>query len=150
MNQHPWSNRRPAPNGEAVEELDPPNIPEQAAAEGAATLAWIRQQIGAAQPIPGTPGEQYLVEHRELRPPWPLSLLWSEEFQITPHAPPCPCLIAVVTNQAGEIVAVQSTEIDLHTATKTGTPRSRSVSISEGAVSSGSIKAGSRRSLTPQ
>jgi hypothetical protein len=130
MNQHPWSNRRPAPNGEAVEELNPPDIAERAAAaEGAATLAWIRQQIDAAQPISGTPAEQYLVEHRELRPPWPLSLLWSEEFQVTPHAPTCPCLIAVVTNQAGEIVAVQSTEIDVRTATKTGAPRSPSVSI---------------------
>lgn len=117
MNQHPWSNRRPAPNSEAVEELNPPNIAEQAAAaEGAATLAWIRHQIDAALPIAGTPGEQYLIEDRGLRPPWPPSLLWSDTFRTTPDAPPRPCLIAVVTSQAGELVAIESTEIDLNTA----------------------------------
>jgi phage/plasmid-associated DNA primase len=141
MNQHPWSNRRPAPDDEAVEKLNPPNIAERAAAaEGAATLAWIRQQIGAAQAIPGTPGEQYLIEDRGLRPPWPSSLLWSDTFRTTPDAPPRPCLIAVVTNQAGELVAIEPTEIDSNTAMRSErADRSRLTSgpISQGAVSLG-------------
>src|SRR4051794_40556726 len=77
-----------APDVAAAKEADQPE--HAAAAESAIALAWMRQQIDAARPISGTPAEQYLVKHRGLRPPWPSSLLWSETFHTTPHAPPRP------------------------------------------------------------
>jgi phage/plasmid-associated DNA primase len=129
-----------SPEAALVEEgnLDPLDNPDDpVAAERAETIAWVRQQIDTAQPVTGTPGERYLIEHRGLRPPWPASLLWSDGYQINPHASPRPCLIAVVTNSAHEIVAVQSTEVDPRTAMKsrrTDAPRLSRGPVSEGAV----------------
>src|SRR5215471_19882583 len=88
-------------------------VEEITASERDETISWIRQQVAAARPISGTPAERFLIEHRGLRPPWPSSLSWSGRYQSYPGVTPWPCLIAGVTNAAGELVALQSTEINL-------------------------------------
>ena len=105
------------------------------------TISWVRKQVGAAGPIRGTPAERFLIEHRGLRPPWPGSLCWSGRYQSRPDTTPCPCLIATVTNANGEIVALQSTEINPQTGAKswrTETPRRSRGPVGEGAVLLGS------------
>jgi hypothetical protein len=105
------------------------------------TISWIREQVAAARPISGTPAERFLIEHRGLRPPWPGSLSWSARYQSYPGVTPRPCLIASVTNTDGEIVALQSTEINLETGAKssrTDKPRRSRGPIGEGAVFLGS------------
>jgi hypothetical protein len=119
------------------------NALDPAAAERAETIDWVRRQVHAARRVAGTPGERYLIEHRGLRPPWPTSLLWSERYQSSPDVPLRPCLIAVVTYPAGEVVAVQSTEIDPRTgmkAQRTDKPRRSRGPVSEGAVFLGSTE----------
>jgi hypothetical protein len=82
-----------------------------------------------------------LIEHRGLRPPWPSSLSWSARYQSYPGVTPRPCLIASVTNTDGEIVALQSTELNLETGAKssrTDKPRRSRGPVGEGAVFLGS------------
>jgi phage/plasmid-associated DNA primase len=139
-----------SPEAALVEEanlapLDTPDDP--VAAERAETIAWVRQQIDTAQPVTGTPGERYLIEHRGLRPPWPASLLWSDGYQINPHASPRPCLMAIVTNSANDIVAVQSTEIDSRTSNKS--QRTDAPRRSRGPISEGAVFLGDRREPSP-
>jgi phage/plasmid-associated DNA primase len=105
------------------------------------TISWVRKQVAAAGPIPGTPVERFLIEHRGLRPPWPDSLRWSGRYQSHPGTTPYPCLIATVTNANGEIVALQSTEINPQTGAKscrTEKPRRSRGPVGEGAVFLGS------------
>jgi hypothetical protein len=116
---------------------DPEQSPQDERAE---TFRWVHQQISIARQVVGTPGEQYL-KHRGLRPPWPTSLMWSDRYQCSPNVPPRTCLIANLTNPAGEIVAVQSTEIDLSgMKAQTDTPRISRGPISEGTVFLGDAK----------
>jgi P4 family phage/plasmid primase-like protien len=82
-----------------------------------------------------------LIEHRGLRPPWPSSLSWSARYQSYPGVTRRPCLIASVTNTDGEIVALQSTELNLETGAKssrTDKPRRSRGPVGEGAVFLGS------------
>ena len=91
---------------------------QSATSEQDETKSWIREQVARARPISGTPAERHLIEHRGLRPPWPGSLFWSRRFQSSPDVMPRPCLIATATNTDGEIIALQSTEINLETGAK--------------------------------
>jgi hypothetical protein len=117
---------------------DPEQSPEDERSE---TIRWVHQQISVARQVAGTPGEQYL-KLRGLRPPWPTSLMWSDRYQCSPNVRPRACLIAKVTNPAGDIVAVQSTEIDLSgMKAQTDTPRISRGPISEGTVFLGDAKA---------
>jgi P4 family phage/plasmid primase-like protien len=116
---------------------DPKSLENAAAAEKAETVLWLQTQLEGARPVTGTPGERYLAEHRDLRPPWPPSLLWSDTYRIKEAAPPRSCLLAVVTNEADDPIAVQSTEIDPRTGLKsrrTDEPR-----LSRGEVSGGAV-----------
>ena len=114
---------------------------QSATSEQDETKSWIREQVARARPISGTPAERHLIEHRGLRPPWPGSLFWSGRFQSSPDVMPRPCLIATATNTDGEIIALQSTEINLETGAKssrTDNPRRSRGPVSEGAVFLGS------------
>ena len=114
---------------------------QSATSEQDETKSWIREQVARARPISGTPAERHLIEHRGLRPPWPGSLFWSRRFQSSPDVMPRPCLIATATNTDGEIIALQSTEINLETGAKssrTDNPRRSRGPVSEGAVFLGS------------
>jgi len=120
-----------------------PSPEEQAAAaaraaERAETVLWVRGQIAKSQPIAGTPAERYLVQYRGLKGlAWPASLHWAPDYQWRPGASPKPCLLAVVTNAAGDAVAVQSIELDPLTGSKssrTNTPKMSRGPVSEGAV----------------
>jgi hypothetical protein len=116
-----------------------------AAAERAETILWVRGQIANAVPIPGTPAERYLVEHRRLRGPWVETLRWNPAYQWRPDASTRPCLLAAVTNTAGDIVGVQSIEIDPSTgekSTRTDTPK-----MSRGPISEGTVYFGDRREM---
>jgi P4 family phage/plasmid primase-like protien len=109
-----------------------------AAAERAETILWVRGQFANAGPIQGTPGERYLVDHRGLKTgPWPEALRWNPAYQWQRGATPVPCLLAAVTNAAGDIVAVQSIEIDSATgakSTRTDKPKMSRGPVSEGFV----------------
>jgi P4 family phage/plasmid primase-like protien len=116
-----------------------------AAAERAETILWVRGQIANALPIPGTPAERYLVEHRRLRGPWVEALRWNPAYQSRPGVIPGPCLLAAVTNAAGDVVGVQSIEIDPSTgekSTRTDTPK-----MSRGRISEGTVYFGDRREI---
>jgi P4 family phage/plasmid primase-like protien len=110
---------------------------ETLASERENTISWIREQVARARPISGTPAERYLIEYRGLHPPWPSSLHWAARYQSHPGAMSRSCLIATVTNAEGEIVALQSTEIELETGAKssrTDKPRRSRGPVGEGAV----------------
>ena len=91
----------------------------QSEAETIEIVTWVREQLDAARPIAGTPGERYLIDHCGLRPPFPSSLLWADRYQSSPDVPPRPCLIATITDPIGEIVGVRWTEIDPRTGERT-------------------------------
>lgn len=127
------------PDDETQQEAEPSSEQEAAVAtERAETVLWIRGQIAKSVPIAGTQGERYLVEHRGLRGPvWPSSLRWAEDYCPWPEAPARECLLAIVANPAGEIVAVHSIEIDRTTAEKSrrnDRPKMSREPVSEGAV----------------
>src|SRR5215472_6201647 len=117
--------------------LEADRVQDPSNSERDETISWIRRQAATARPISGTPAERFLIEHRGLRPPWPSSLCWAARYQSHPGVMPRPCLIAIVTNAKGEIVALQSTEIDLETGAKscrTDRPRRSKGPVGEGAV----------------
>src|SRR5207248_179875 len=98
--------------------------------------------------LAGTPGERYLVEHRGLKGPvWPPSLRWAERYRPWPDAVPRSCLLATVTNRAGEIVAVHSIEIDSATGGKS--PAADPPKMSRGPVSEGSVFLGMEGETSP-
>jgi Family of unknown function (DUF5906) len=125
--------------GSEVAEAD--RVEDVANSERDETISWIRKQVATARPISGTPAERFLIEHRGLRPPWPSSLCWAARYQSHPGVTPRACLIATVTNADGEIVALQSTEINLENGSKssrTDKPRRSRGPVGEGAVFLGS------------
>jgi phage/plasmid-associated DNA primase len=110
---------------------------DRAAAERDKAIDWVRQQFGEASPIGGTLGERYLSEHRGLRGPWPEALRWNPGYRVKADVTPRPCLLAAVTNPAGEIAGVHSIELDLRTGTKSKrTPKPK---LSRGPISEGSV-----------
>ena len=110
---------------------------DSAAAEREEVIEWSRQQFAEALPIGGTPGERYLTERRGLRGPWPSALRWKSNYRIKPDAAPRPCLLAAVTNPAGEIVGLHSIEIEPRTGTKSlRTPKPK---LSRGPIGEGSV-----------
>ena len=112
------------------------------AADREETISWVRKQVAAAGLVAGSPAERYLEEHRGLRSPWPASLRWSQFYQLRPEKTPRPCLLAVVTNTAGEVVAVQSIELDLVTGDKSR--RTEKPKLSRGPVGEGTVFLGNR------
>src|SRR5215469_8194869 len=126
------------PNVETKQQAEPNSEEAAAAAERAEAVLWIRGQVAESVPIAGTRGERYLAEHRGLRGPvWPASLRWAERYRPWPAAPPRACLLATVTNPAGEIVAVHSIEIDPATGEKSR--RNDRPKMSRGPVSEGAV-----------
>jgi hypothetical protein len=118
------------PDSTAGSETDPQEERQE-------TLSWVRQQLAAAAPIVGTAGERYLTEHCGLRGPWPDALRWSSDYRSGPDITPITCLLAEVTTTAGEIVGVQSIEIEPLTGAKsrcTDNPTRSRGSIEEGCV----------------
>jgi phage/plasmid-associated DNA primase len=110
---------------------------DSAAAERDEAIDWVRQQFATASPIAGTAAERYLSEYRGLRGPWPAALRWSPDYRIKPDATPRSCLLASVTNPAGEIIGLQSIEIDLRTGAKSRrTPKPK---LSRGPIGEGSV-----------
>src|SRR5215469_11986578 len=93
------------PTGANPEE-DPATV--AARAQRAETLLWLRGQAANANYIPDTLAERYLVEHRGLAgsPPWPPALRFKRDYQTAPDRSPHPCLLALVTNTAGDLVAL--------------------------------------------
>jgi phage/plasmid-associated DNA primase len=121
----------------AVETSSDAAASAEAARERAETILWVRGQFANADPLSGTPGERYLVEQRHLRRPWPEALQWNQAYRWRPGETHRPCLLAAVTNAEGDIVAVQSTEIDPATGAKssrTDKPRMSRGPVHEGAV----------------
>ena len=111
------------------------NISEAAEREG--KIAWIRRQVENSIPVDATPAAKYLTDQRGLHGPFPLSLRWSKNYQHAPDAISRPCMLSVVTNSKGEIVALQSTQLDPKTgakACKTKPDRYTNGPASEGAV----------------
>src|SRR4051812_10594100 len=124
-----------------LEAIEVDRVEELSNSDRDETVSWIGKQVAMARPIPGTPAERFLIEHRGLRPPWPSSLCWAPRYQSYPGVLPRPCLIATVTNASGEIVALQSTEINPQTGAKscrTEKPRRSRGPVGEGAVRLGS------------
>jgi len=124
------------PTGANPEE-DPATV--AARAQRAETLLWLRGQAANASYIPDTLAERYLVEHRGLAgsPPWPPALRFKRDYQTAPDRSPHPCLLALVTNTAGDLVALHSSELDPLTAaksTRTDTPKRSRGPVHEGAV----------------
>src|SRR4051794_29029452 len=100
-------------------------------------IAPVRAQLAKALPLPGTPAERYLVEHRSLRAPWPEALRYAPAYRIKELAQPRPCLLVAVTDAAGTVVAVQSVELDPRTGAKsTRTDRPK---LSRGPVAEGTV-----------
>jgi phage/plasmid-associated DNA primase len=98
---------------------------------------WVRGQVANAVAVTGTLGERYLLEHRRLKGPWPEALRWNPAYQWRLGATQQRCLLAAVTSSAGEIVGVQSIEIDPVTgakSTRTDTPKMSRGPVGEGAV----------------
>ena len=89
-----------------------------AAIERAATIAWVRGQVDKAKPAINTLAGKYLSEHRLIPAPYPENIVYSEEYQARPNGLKRPCLLALVTDHAGEIVALQSTELNRSTGAK--------------------------------
>src|SRR5215471_2067123 len=126
------------PNDETKQEAEPNSEEAAAAAERAEAVLWIRGQVAESVPIAGTQRERYLIEHRGLRGPVrATSLRWAERYRLWPDAPPRECLLATVTNPAGEIVAVHSIEIDPATGEKSR--RNDRPKMSRGPVSEGAV-----------
>jgi len=134
--------------GQMFQAPDQGDEPQPLAAGGAedaerrATIDWVRQQVADAIPIAGTPGAKYLGVHRRLRGPWPEALRWAPHYRPYPDALPRHCLLATATNRAGEIIGLQSTELDPLTGTKAekvAKPR-----LSRGPVGEGSVFLGNR------
>ncbi|MGB4101014.1 MAG: DUF5906 domain-containing protein [Alphaproteobacteria bacterium] len=82
------------------------------------TLAWIKQQVDSAVRVANTPGDKYFIEQRGLRVDYSSSLVWAASYQYKAEAKLRQCLLFVVTNDKGEIVGVQSLEIDPLTGAK--------------------------------
>ena len=139
--------------GQMFQAPDQGDEPQPLAAGGAedaerrATIDWVRQQVADAIPIAGTPGAKYLGAHRRLRGPWPEALRWAPHYRPYPDALPRHCLLATATNRAGEIIGLQSTELDPLTGTKAekvAKPR-----LSRGPVGEGSVFLGNRLAPAP-
>ena len=134
--------------GQMFQAPDQGDEPQPLAAGGAedaerrATIDWVRQQVADAIPIAGTPAEKYLVIHRRLRGPWPEALRWAPHYRPHPDAPPRHCLLAAATNRAGEIIGLQSTELDPLTGTKA--EKFANSRRSRGPVGEGSVFLGDR------
>ena len=129
--------KKPGGTGGANPEEDP--AAAAARAERAETLLWLRGQAANAAYVAGTDAERYLVEHRGLAgsPPWPPALRFKRDYQTAPDRSPHPCLLALVTNTAGDLVALHSIELDPLTAaksTRTDTPKRSRGPVHEGAV----------------
>ena len=108
-----------------------------ARAQRAETLIWLRGQAANADYVAGTDAERYLVEDRGLAGPWPPALRFKRDYQTAPDRSPYPCLLALVTNTAGDLVALHSIELDPLTAAKskrTDTPKRSRGPVQEGAV----------------
>jgi phage/plasmid-associated DNA primase len=130
QNPNPGDERHPLPAGGGE------------GAEPMSAIDWDRQQLADAIPIVGTPAEKHLVIHHRLRGPWPEALRWAPQYRPYPDSLPRHCLLAAATNGAGEIIGLQSTELDPLTAAKTekiAKPR-----LSRGPVGEGSVFLGDR------
>jgi putative DNA primase/helicase len=94
-------------------------IPSDVEPDAAALALW-----RAAVPIAGTLAEQYLVEHRKLRPPFPPTLRFG-------HAPyrhiarTLPALLAAVQAPDRRVIALQATFINAATAAKANVSTAR-------------------------
>jgi len=144
-----WPRRAKTSRGETAvgSEAAPDPAHNAAATERAKTILWVRGQIAEAASLVGTPGERYLVEHRSLKGPvWPPSVRWAEQYRPWPDASPRRCLLATVTNSAGEIVALHSIEIDPATGGKSLGDRPK---MSRGPVSEGSVFLGLEGEASP-
>jgi len=102
----------------------------------------IRRQFEEAAPVSGTPAERYLEEHRGLRGPWPAGLRWKRDYRLKREMSPRPCLLAAVTNSAGDIVALHSIELDARTHSKS--TRTDGPKLSKGPISAGTVFLGDR------
>ena len=144
-----WPRRAKTSRGETAvgSEAAPDPAHNAAATERAKTILWVRGQIAESASLVGTPGERYLVEHRSLKGPvWPPSVRWAEQYRPWPDASPRRCLLATVTNSAGEIVALHSIEIDPATGGKSLGDRPK---MSRGPVSEGSVFLGLEGEASP-
>jgi phage/plasmid primase-like uncharacterized protein len=112
-------------------------LDDGAAAERDETIDWVREQFGEASPIGGTSAERYLSEHRSLRGPWPGVLRWNPGYRVKADVASRPCLLAAVTNPAGEIVGLHSIELNVRTGAKSQrTPKPK---LSRGPIGEGSV-----------
>ena len=101
-------------------------------------LAWIREQVASSVPVDGTPAEKYLADHRGLLSPYPLSLRWNPCYRAKPTAHARSCLLSVVSNEKGEVIALQSLELHLETGAKIGEgKRYSNGKVGQGAVALG-------------
>lgn len=119
----------PGPTGQ------PDPAPEQA--ERAAKIDWCRAEWARARVADGTPGARYWTEERGLALLLPASVRYLPDFRLTPEAPPRPCLLAAVTDPAGELVALHAVELDPVTgrkSTRTGQPKRSYGPVGEGTV----------------
>ncbi len=84
---------------------------DAASDEKAAKIAWVQKQVAKTRPLAGSPGEEYLrnirglvgidLEHDALR--------YAPDFQCKPGGKKSPALVAVVTDNDGNIVGMQGT-----------------------------------------
>ncbi len=126
--------RNPQPNQDL--ELEAEQLATEKA-EREAKLSWIGGQVKASLPVDGTPAEKYLTEHRGLQKPFPTSLRWAPKYKAKPEGIERSCMLSVVTNSNGKIVAVQSLQLNPQTGTKAATKkphRYTNGSVGEGAV----------------
>ena len=129
MNRNPW---QPAAR-------KTPNVEPRSIGFGSKSPTLFRSPERRAQNISGV--------HRRLRGPWPEALRWAPHYRPYPDALPRHCLLATATNRAGEIIGLQSTELDPLTGTKAekvAKPR-----LSRGPVGEGSVFLGNRLAPAP-
>ena len=121
-------------DGEAVTGL----ASDGAAAERDETIKWVRQQFDEASPIGGTPGRALFDRAPTLaRPLAGRSPMEAPDYRVKSDVMPRPCLLAAVTNPAGEIVGLHSIELDIPTGEKSRrTPKPK---LSRGPIGEGSV-----------
>jgi hypothetical protein len=111
--------------GEGAAAGDAGEAAERAAQEQAVRerLLHLQGQFDAAEPLQGTPGEEYLILHRKLAGPFPSSLRYARTFRPRPEAAARPALLAAVTDAGGGLVALHAVQIDPGRATRPGSTR---------------------------
>ncbi len=114
--KEPNAGEGPKSGKEGAGPVDPIDAQEHAKNEAAAKdkakkMAWVQDRFAKMQPLPGTPAEEYLrkvrglvgidLEHDALR--------YAPDFQCKPGGKKSPALVAVVTDDDGNIVGMQGT-----------------------------------------